>query len=70
LETELAEGKGVPVRRIDFQGLAKTPIRDFNQQNTLRQAGYGKAHNIISAWSRKLQPDPFELVLSNEKQLL
>jgi NTE family protein len=58
LETQIAEMQGVPVRRIDFQGLAKTPMWDFSDYRRLRQAGYEKAKKVIAEWSQESQPEP------------
>jgi NTE family protein len=51
LETQIAAIQGVPVRCIDFQGLAKTPMWDFSDYRRLRQAGYEKAKMMIAEWS-------------------
>ena len=53
LEMEIAEMQGVPVRLIDFRGLAKGPMWDFSQQAALRQAGYEKALSVIADWNRE-----------------
>jgi NTE family protein len=52
LETQIAEMQGVPVRCIDFQALAKTPMWDFSDYRRLRQAGYEKAKKMIAEWSK------------------
>ena len=51
--------QGVPVRRIDFQGLAKTPMWDFSDYRALRQAGYEKAKKVIAEWSKEPQTGYF-----------
>lgn len=58
LETQIAEMQGVPVRRIDFQGLAKTQMWDFSDYRRLRQAGYEKAKKVIAEWNQETQPAP------------
>lgn len=58
LETQIAEMQGVPVRRIDFQGLAKTPMWDFSDYRRLRQAGYEKAQKVLAEWNQEKQPEP------------
>jgi NTE family protein len=58
LETQIAEMQGVPVRRIDFQGLAKTPMWDFSDYRRLRLAGYEKAKKVIAEWNQETQPAP------------
>jgi predicted acylesterase/phospholipase RssA len=55
LETHIAEMQGVPVRSIDFQGMAKTPMWDFSDYRALRQAGYEKAKKVIAEWNEKPQ---------------
>jgi hypothetical protein len=58
LEMQIAEMQGVPVRRIDFNGLAKTPMWDFSDYQALRQAGYEKAKLMIAGWAKASQPTP------------
>jgi NTE family protein len=58
LEMQIAAMQGVPVRRIDFQGLAKTPMWDFSDYPALRQAGYEKAKKEIAGWVIEPQPAP------------
>jgi len=50
LEMQIAEIRGIPVRRIEFQGLAKTPMWDFSDYRRLRQAGYEKTKKMIAEW--------------------
>ena len=57
LEMQIAEMRGVPVRHIDFKGLAKTPIWDFSDFTFLRQAGYERAKKVIAGWSQEFGPD-------------
>ncbi|HVP20590.1 MAG TPA: patatin-like phospholipase family protein [Anaerolineaceae bacterium] len=68
LETELAEGKGVPVRRMDFRGLAIIPLWDFSQQRMLIQAGYDRAQQMLAKWSCESQAAPASSVALAEKQ--
>lgn len=58
LEMQIAEMQGVPVRRIDFNGLAKTPMWDFSDYQALRQAGYKKAKQMIAGWAKASQQAP------------
>ncbi|MEN4010478.1 MAG: patatin-like phospholipase family protein [Chloroflexota bacterium] len=58
LETQIAEAQGVTVRRIDFQGLVKTPLWDFSDYPRLRKAGYQKAKKLIAEWSQEPHPEP------------
>lgn len=51
LEMQIAEMQGIPIRHIDFRGLAKTPMWDFSDYQRLRQAGYDKAKTLIAEWS-------------------
>ncbi len=53
LETQIAEMQGVTVRRIDFQGIAKTPMWDFSDYRRLRQAGYEKTKMMIAEWNQE-----------------
>lgn len=57
LETQIAEMQGVPVRRIDFQGLAKTPMWDFSDYRRLRQAGYERTKMVMAEWSQEAHPE-------------
>lgn len=66
LEMKIAEIRGIPVRRIDFQGLAKTPMWDFSDYSSLRQAGYEKAQQVIAEWGKESQPDPAFLMLASD----
>jgi hypothetical protein len=66
---QIAEMQSIPVRRIDFQGLAKTPMWDFSDYQALRQAGYEKAKQVIAEWGKEPQPDPAFLMLANESHL-
>jgi NTE family protein len=68
LETEIAEMRGVPVRRIDFRGLIRTPIWDFRDYRALMQRGYAKTQRVIAEWSKVTQPDP-DLIASTSKHL-
>jgi NTE family protein len=52
LETALAEALGVPVRTIEFRGLARKPIWDFSDHRRLIRAGYDKAKRQIAGWTR------------------
>jgi hypothetical protein len=65
LETQIAEMQGVPVRRLDFKGLVKTPMWDFSDYRALRQAGYERAKKVIAGWSDESQPGPSVLVSVN-----
>ncbi len=69
LEMQIAEMQGVTVRRIDFQGLAKTPMWDFRDYQTLRQAGYEKAKTVIAGWSKEAQPTPGLFAPANAQRL-
>jgi len=53
LETALAETHGVPVRRIDFRGLATKPIWDFSEHKAWIRAGYEKASFQIEQWEQE-----------------
>lgn len=68
LETQIAEMQGVSVRRIDFQGMAKTPMWDFSDYRRLRLAGYEKAKNVIAEWSQEIQPESAFLMPANDNQ--
>lgn len=68
LETQIAEMQGVAVRRIDFQGLAKTPMWDFSDYRRLRQAGYEKAKMVIADWHQEAQPEPAYWMSANDIQ--
>jgi NTE family protein len=69
LETQIAMMQGVPVRRIDFQGLAKTPMWDFSDYRWLRQAGYEKAKMMIAEWRQEKHPGP-ALIVPNHEHIL
>ena len=69
LEMQIAEMQGIPVRRIDFQGLAKTPMWDFSEYQALRQAGYEKARQVIAEWDKESQPDKAFFMPASERQL-
>jgi len=69
LETELAEEKGVPVRCMNFRGLATMPIWDFSQQRVLIQAGYDKAQRMLGEWIYGSHAVPALSVALAEKQL-
>lgn len=58
LEMQIAAMHGIPVRSIDFQGLAKTPMWDFTEYQALRQAGYEKAKHMIAEWGKESQEEP------------
>lgn len=68
LETQIAEMQGVPVRRIDFKGLVKTPMWDFSDYRALRQAGYERAKKVIAEWSDESQPNRALLEPANVHQ--
>jgi len=59
LETALAVAKGVPVRCVEFRGLAKKPIWDFTGYQDLIRAGYEQTAGKIAEWARM---DEAELV--------
>jgi NTE family protein len=53
LETSLAESQGIPVRRIEFGGMAGDPIWDFSNYRALIQAGYEQTVRQIGEWRSK-----------------
>jgi NTE family protein len=53
LEMQIASMQGIPVHRMDFHGLAKTPMWDFRDYQALRQAGYEKAQQMIAEWHKE-----------------
>jgi len=70
LETQIAEMQGVPVRRIEFRGLAKTQVWDFSDYKVLRQAGYEKAKNTIAEWNQEPQLGPALFAMTDELKLM
>lgn len=61
LEMQIAMMQGIPVRRIEFQGLAKTPMWDFTDYHAMRQAGYERANQMIAEWRNEA---PCDVVLA------
>jgi NTE family protein len=53
LEAALAERQGVPIRHIEFRGLADSPIWDFSKQQALMKAGYEKTRAQMMDWIKK-----------------
>jgi NTE family protein len=68
LEMEIARMQGIPVRLIDFRGLAKKPIWDFSDYKALIEAGYQKTQREICEWKRETQANP-TLVRSERERL-
>jgi NTE family protein len=56
LEMELAEARGVPVRRISLTGETPVPIWDFRQSVKLIERGYQLANQAISDWPHETRP--------------
>lgn len=56
LELELAEARGVPVRRIVLTGEKPVPLWDFRQSAALMERGYQLACQAMAGWPPEAQP--------------
>ncbi len=56
LEMELAEARGVPVRRIVLTGEKPVPLWDFRQSVELIERGYQLACQAMAGWPPEAQP--------------
>lgn len=68
LELALAEAKGVPVRLIEFHGLAPRPTWDFCDYLQLMAAGYIKTRSMLEIWDRKPRPQARRLDFQTTEQ--